>query len=219
MFGLLFGGIDFAQTMKSIARPDFEAIKSGEEFNSWYWLKEELVTFCKYLRLPHTGGKFALRDRIIYALDHNGQLLPQKSSPKKKSKFNWANASLTLDTVITDNVSFGPNFRNFMQSQIGNKFSCHSDFMDWVKSNTGKTLQEAVLQWQALEDRKKDGEFRREIADHNMLAQYVRDFLEDNPGKTLKDALQCWKVKRRQPTQNGFVVYAAKDLDFDGIGS
>lgn len=101
--------------------------------NSWYWLKEELVAFCKHLGLPYTGGKFALRDRIIYALDHDGQLLPKKAAAKKMSKFNWANASLTLDTVITDNVSVVPNFRNFMQSKIGNKFSCHSDFMDWVK--------------------------------------------------------------------------------------
>ena len=93
--------------------------------------------------------------------------------------------------------------------------------ISWIgwRFNTDKTLQEAVLQWQALEDRKKDSEFRREIADHNMLAQYVRDFLEDNQGRTLKDALQCWKVKRRQPNQNGFVVYAVKDFDFDGVGS
>ncbi len=197
---------------KKVQRPTFEEIKSGSEFNRWYWLKEELIDICKQSGLPHSGGKFELRDRISYALDNDGQLL-KKQKQTKTSNFNWAKAILGPETIITDNITFGPNFRNFMKKEIGNRFSCHSDFMDWVKSNTGKTLQDAADQWIVLEKRKQDPDFKREIADHNMYAQYTRDFLEDNPGMTLKDACKYWLLKRQLPTETGFIKYDPRDLN------
>ncbi|MEM1406722.1 MAG: DUF6434 domain-containing protein [Bacteroidota bacterium] len=194
-------------------RPDLEDITSGAEFNRWYWTKEELVKICKNAGLPVNGRKFDLRDRIMYALDNNGetQSLPKKIKPT--SKFNWAKSQLTLETKITDNVSFGPNFRNFIKGQIGNKFYCHSDFMDWVKSNTGKTLGDAVEKWLELERRKDDPMFKRNIADNNMYAQYTRDFIEDNPGKSLKDAKKYWLLKKQQPTDDGYIKYEKSDFN------
>ncbi|MEL6863971.1 MAG: DUF6434 domain-containing protein [Bacteroidota bacterium] len=192
-------------------RPDFAEIKSGAEFNNWYWLKEEMVNICIEAGLPANGRKFELRDRIMYALDHKGQF---KKPVKKKthSKFNWAKAELSLDTIITDNVSFGPNFRRFMKGHLGKKFSCHSDFMDWVKANEGKTLKDALDAWLDLEARKKDPNFKRTIADNNMYSQYIRDFAEDNPGKTIKEVRKYWLLKKEQPMENGFVRYHPDDL-------
>jgi len=194
-----------------MARPDFSEISSGKEFNSWYWLKEELVEICKQAQLPYTGRKFELRDRIMLKLDYPDRDLPKLRKKKPASSFKWSKADLQLDTKITDSISFGPNFRNFMKSQIGQKFSCHSDFMDWVKSNPGKTLEDAVLIWHELEDRKKNPDFQRVIAKNNMLAQYVRDFLEDNKKKQLKDALHFWNLKKQMPTPTGFIVYEKAD--------
>lgn len=192
-------------------RPEFSDIKTGEEFNRWYWLKEELIAICKQAGLPANGKKFDLRDRIMHALDNQGEVKKEKKK-RATSRFNWAKAELSLETLITDNISFGPNFRRFMQEQIGSKFSCHSDFMDWVKSNEGKTLRQAVDKWHELEARKEDPNFKRDIADHNMYNQYTRDFLDDNPGKTIHEARKCWLIKKQQPTKNGFVCYERADL-------
>ena len=197
---------------RPIKKPDFSEIESGAAFNRWYWLKEELIEICRQINLPYHGGKFELRDRIMYALDNDGKLKARTKKKKPASSFNWAKSRLTPETVITDNVSFGPNFRNFMKAEIGNHFSCLCDFMDWVKANAGKTLLDAVMQWQELENRKKDPGFRRNIAPHNMLSQYVRDFLDDNPGKSFKDALRFWKMKKQMPTETGFVKYSKADL-------
>ncbi|MEM9338929.1 MAG: DUF6434 domain-containing protein [Bacteroidota bacterium] len=194
-------------------RPDFSVITSGEEFNQWYWLKEEMFQICKESGLPTSGSKFELRDRIMFALDHDGAILSVPKKKKPTSSFDWANERLTLHTFITDNVSFGPNFRKFMASQLDQKFSCHSDFMHWVKMNVGKTLEDAVTEWKRLEDRKKDPAFKRKIADHNMMSQYVRDFLADNKGKTTKEAVHFWKAKRKMPTDDGFIRYHRSDLD------
>ena len=101
-----------------------------------------------------------------------------------------------------------------MSAQIGPHFSCHSDFMDWVKENTGKTLRDAVIKWEELERRKEDPSFQREIAEHNMLAQYVRDFLADNPNSRFKEALLCWRTKKQLPAEKGLIRYNKKDLAF-----
>jgi hypothetical protein len=193
-------------------RPKFYTIKSGTEFNKWYWLKEELVKICKQVNLSANGSKFQLRDRIMYALDNTGAKMPESKLKKAKADYDWVKSKLTLRTIITDNISFGPNFRNFIKLHAGNKFVCHSDFMDWVKTNTGKTLQDAILMWQELENRKTHTDFKRSIAEHNMLAQYVRDFLKDNPGKKIKDVLAVWKIKKTQPMINGFVKYKKADV-------
>ncbi len=194
-------------------RPDFSNIKSGTEFNHWYWLKEEMIEICKQAGLPVTGRKFDLRDRIMFALDNNGKIKPQSKKKKVLSSFNWSKSQLTLETVITDNISFGPNFRRFMAGQIGNKFQCHSDFMDWVKSNEGKTLEDAVLKWLELESRKDDPSFRRGIADNNMYSQYIRDFLDDNPRQNLKNVRKFWLLKKQLPSEDGFIRYEKSDLD------
>ena len=98
---------------------------------------------------------------------------------------------------------------------VHKKFVCHSDFMDWVKENVGQTLEDAIAAWHDLESRKDDPSFQRDIADHNMLAQYVRDFHAANPNKSLKAALHAWNLKRPLPMENGFVRYAESDLSLE----
>ncbi|MEL6538503.1 MAG: DUF6434 domain-containing protein [Bacteroidota bacterium] len=194
-----------------MARPDFEQITTGAEFNRWYWLKNEMVALCKTMGLPYSGSKFELRDRIMYALDHDGALLP---APKKRTKsgFNWAKAELTPETVITDNVTFGQNLRRFMKRQVGEHFAFNTDFMAWVKAHVGHTLAQAVKKWHQLEARKSDPSFRTEIAQHNMYNQYTRDFLDDNPELTPGDARRCWLLKKQLPTEDGFIRYHPDDL-------
>ena len=84
--------------------------------------------------------------------------------------------------------------------------------MAWAKANAGKTLQDAILKWEELEQRKNDPNFKTNIANHNMLNQYVRDFSVDNPTKSFKDALAIWKIKKTMPTEDGFIRYHADDL-------
>lgn len=65
-------------------KPKITDINSSTAFQSWYWLKAEMVEKCKQLGPPYKGGKFELRDRIIYALENDGAVLPvvEKSKPR-----------------------------------------------------------------------------------------------------------------------------------------
>ena len=133
---------------------------------------------------------------------------------KSRSRFNWSKEALSKATIITNSVSFGPNVRNWFKGQIGPKFVCHGDFMDWVRSNLGSTLGDAVDAWHALEQRKEDPKFRRDIALCNNYLRYLRAIRDQNPGLTVQQAMKCWHAKKLRPAIDGMVVYEDTDLRF-----
>jgi hypothetical protein len=190
------------------SRPNIADLTSSAQFHQWYYLKSELIAFARANAIPCAGGKLEISARIAAYID--GKPLPSLAKRKSASTFKWASAILSPQTVITDNVSFGPNVRTFLASQIGPQFVCSSDFMDWVRVNNGRTLGDAVEAWQALELRKADPAFETHIRSHNQYNQFTRDILQANRGLSLKSVRQIWKAKRARP---GSMTYSAKDLD------
>ncbi len=195
-------------------RPDFSASMTAPEFLRWYWPKASLMTIARSLGLPAGGSKAELRAAIAHALDPKTPAPEPRKAASKTSGFNWSREMLTLDTVITEDIRFGPNLRRFMTAQIGPRFSCHGDFMEWARTNAGATLRDAVAEWHRLEARKQDPDFRRDIAPHNNYLQYLRDFQDNNPGRTRAEAKRCWDAKKRRPAHNGLVVYEPADLAY-----
>jgi len=194
-------------------RPDLINIKTAEEFRQWYWLKQELVDYCKLIKINYAGSKAAITDRIAEILTTGVIKENNKTKkPRPTSKFNWAKEVLTPDTIITDSYKNGQNTRQFFQKEIGPSFKFNIDFMAWMKANCGKTLKDAVAQWYLLEERKKDKTFKSTIPPSNQYNQYMRDFFADNPDKTIKDARKYWSLKRSLPGHN---KYEKSDLALD----
>ncbi|MEM9870803.1 MAG: DUF6434 domain-containing protein [Pseudomonadota bacterium] len=183
---------------------------SAAAFDRWYWPADALRAFCERLGIPAAGTKAALRARVLAALA--GEPLPAAPKRSCTSTFNWAKAELTPHTVITDSISFGPNVRRYFKAAIGPKFSCHSDFMDWMRANAGATLADAVVAWTTLEARKDDPGFRREIATCNNYLQYLRDARDAYPELSLEDAKACWDAKKIRPAPGGYVRFEPGDL-------
>lgn len=50
-------------------RPKPDTNLDSDTFRSYYYLKEELVKFCRENAIPASGGKIELTDRIAYFLD------------------------------------------------------------------------------------------------------------------------------------------------------
>lgn len=184
------------------------------EFERWYWPVEELKKFCDLLAISKVGRKSMLRDRVAAALSGEEPPTERLNKRPKYSSFNWSKETLNGLTVITESITFGRNVRGFFKEEIGPRFVCHSDFMEWVKANPGRTLQDAVAAWELLEARKDDPEFRRDIAECNNYLRYLRDIRDDNPKMTLDHAKLCWDQKKIRPAENGFVVYSCDDLRF-----
>ncbi|MEO1037321.1 MAG: DUF6434 domain-containing protein, partial [Pseudomonadota bacterium] len=187
-----------------------------DEFNRWYWPVSLLRDFCARLDISATGTKAELRHRVSRSLaghDAAGVVAPP-STERSTSRFNWARERLTLQTIVTDNVSFGPNLRGFLARHIGSRFVCHTEFMAWVRANRGCTLADAVEIWHVMENRKARPDSRRDIARCNNYLQYLRDIRDANPLLTFSQAKRCWDAKKLRPAENGIVCYHKDDLRF-----
>lgn len=192
-------------------RPEMDATMTADAFERWYWPVDALKAFCAGLGVSEAGSKAELRARVTFALRHPGEA-PPKAARKKRGGFNWAKEALTRETVIDDAVSFGPNVRGFFKAEIGKAFVCHGDFMDWMRSNAGATLGDAIAAWHVLEERKADPAFRREIAACNNYLQYLRDAMDRHPGLSLEAAKTCWDYKKVRPAVDGMVVFEDADV-------
>jgi Domain of unknown function (DUF6434)/SAP domain-containing new25 len=184
-------------------RPDIFTIQTGKELKRWYWLKEELVSYCKVAKLNYEGAKFDILNRVADKL--NGRSAKQATTLKNSktiiSSFNWSKEPLTLETKITDSYRNGPHVRKFFVEQCGTDFHFSIPFMKWMKENVGKNLKSAVKEWNRLQVLKKNRDFKSSIPSGNQYNQYIRDFFLDNPDKKLKDARLYWKMKRQLPLE------------------
>lgn len=183
-------------------RPNIDSCLDGETFKSYYYLKEELVAFCKQEALQSTGGKIELTDRIAYYLD-TGERVSEQNHAKRNS---WI-AAITPDTLIENDFICSEKHRALFKQNVGKGFSFNVAFQKWLKANTGKTYKEAVEAYEKiLIDNKKAKSTISKQFEYNT---YIRDFFEDNKGRSLNDAIKCWTYKKGIQGHNR---YEATDL-------
>jgi hypothetical protein len=191
-------------------RPILDKEISTKDFKDHYWLKKELVEFCRITGINNSGGKIDICNRIIKFLE-NGEIIT-KSDIKKRttiSTFDWNVEKLSIATLITDNYKNTENVREFFRQNIGNHFKFNVEFMNWMKAHQGKTLGDAIEKWIEISKLKKEKTYKTEIAPQFEYNTYMRDFLKDNPHLSSRDAMKSWKVKRDKP---GVKKYEKEDL-------
>ena len=183
-------------------RPELNKKLDAATFRSFYYLKQELADFCRENRLPTTGSKAELTDRIAYFLDTGSVLKP---TAERKTSVNIG--TLTEDTVIEPNIVCSEKHRAFFSEKIGKIFSFHVPFQKWLKANAGKTYGDAIRAYYRILEEKKLT--KTEIGRQFEYNTYIRDFFADNPGKSLHDAIKCWNYKKSLP---GHHRYEQSDL-------
>ena len=55
-------------------KPELSRKLDGKTFRNYYYLKQELVDFCRKNNLPTSGGKIEITDRVAHFLD-TGEIL------------------------------------------------------------------------------------------------------------------------------------------------
>ncbi len=178
-----------------MTRPKLDENISIENFQNYYWLKKELVDFCRNLGINTSGGKIDISYRIEQYLK-TGEKIVHSGREKSISKFNWNSTKLDLNTLITDNFSCTENVRSFFKQTIGENFKFNVPFLKWLKSNNRKTLEEAIEKWKEINAHKKDTNFKTEIAPQFEYNTYIREFMSDNRNLSMKDAINCWNSRR-----------------------
>lgn len=166
-------------------------------FRNYYYLKEELVDFCRTVGLPTSGGKIEITDRISSYLD-TGEILISKPSVRCKTNIYdiTENTQIELDFVCSE------KHRAFFKEKIGKSFSFNIVFQKWLKANRGETYKEAIVAYYQIIAEKKKG--ITVIGKQFEYNAYIRLFFIDNSEKSLEEAIICWKYKKSLQGHNRY---------------
>ena len=104
-------------------RPDFRDIKSFEEFNRYYWYREELSQICKYLGLEYRCTKKELNHIIEQYFKGNRVEKFLRKRNKNQTEI------ITLNTSLLEcGFSFNQKFRDYFSAVTGvNPFKFNAD--------------------------------------------------------------------------------------------
>ena len=176
-------------------RPNFEDIKSYDEFIKYYWYLEELQTICKSLHLEYIGGKIELNNIIKSYFD--GIIIPHKPKATIKSKVE----NLTLQTGLIDcGFTFGQRFRDFyIQITDDKNFKFTADMAATakaVKNNNDKEFTLGDLLDIKL-GKKVYAVYNKSSCQWNkFLKDFCADDINDAFDDKLKAARQFWAILR-----------------------
>ncbi|MEK4531593.1 DUF6434 domain-containing protein [Solibacillus sp. FSL K6-1554] len=184
-------------------RPELNLELDVQEFQSFYWLKEELQTFCRKNGMSASGSKSEITDRIAAFLQ-TGEI--QKPLKKRKSPTNEAIfTDLNLDTVITENHRCSQTVRAFFKSEIP-KFHFSTYIQNYFRENVGKTYRDVVNAWNEEQERKKDPLYKKQIGSQFEYNQFIRDYFADpkNKANHREDAIKAWYEIKKLPGSNKY---------------
>lgn len=191
-------------------RPEFRDISSFEEFNQYYWYREELSQICKSLKLENKGTKQELNNIIREYFE--GNCIKASKTQIRKSK----NADiLTTDTpLLACGFSFNTKFREYFSMLTGvSPFKFTADMATaWRKVKSEKNVKFTI---QDLLDIYY-GKSNYTKYDHSICQwnQFLKDFCADsissNYSNKLKVASILWKEVRDSA---GEKTYSRKILE------
>ena len=179
-------------------RPSLTTELNAQTFRQYYYLKEELVEFCRKNDLQATGSKSELSERIAIFLESG-----KRTRADRKARKSQSAGEIKPNNIIEENFVCSEKHRAFFKEQIGKSFSFNVAFQKWLKSNAGKTYADAIATYhQILKEKKTSG--KGEIEKQFEYNTYIRDFFAANKNKTLSQAIKCWKFKKSQKGHNKY---------------
>ena len=193
--------------MLNETRIEFGKIKSFEEFNKYYWYREELSQICKSLGLEYKGTKQDLNHIIEEYFKGN---LIKKSSIKNKKKQVEV---ITLDTPLLEcGFSFNTYFREYFSSLTNiSPFKFTADMATaWRKVKKENDLSFTIKDM--LKVYYGESEYTKYDNSVCQWNQFLKDFCSDensqNYSNKLKVASILWKEVRNSKNKK---IYS-KDL-------
>ena len=180
--------------MKDI-RPDFKDIKSFEEFNRYYWYREELSQICKSLGLEYRCTKQELN--LIIEQFFRGNRVEKSVRKVNKNQTE----SINLNTpLLKCRFSFNQKFRDYFSAVTGvNPFKFNADMATaWRKvkaeNDLSFTIQDMLKVYYGESDYAK---YDNSACQWN---QFLKDFCLDKCSNHYSDKLKAaatiWKEVR-----------------------
>ena len=87
----------------------------SKTFRDYYYLKEELVAFCRDNQLPTSGGKQELTERIVCFLDTGNVVKPIKKRAKAQKT---TSSEITRQSTIEEGFVCSEKHRAFSEQRL-----------------------------------------------------------------------------------------------------
>lgn len=174
------------------ARPTLHEALSAEEFQRWYWLKDELVSFARDLGIGVSGGKELLAARIAARLDGREFAEP---GVRKRAGGRQLAGPLSADTVIPVGQRCSQVVREWMRDQVGERFHFDAEMRAFFAASDGiGTMQDALDHWRST---REQGERRIEAQfEYN---RFTRAWHAEHPDGERAELLVAWREYRACP--------------------
>lgn len=162
-------------------------------FKSYYWLKTELVEFCRKNGLISFGSKTEISNRIEAFIKTGTKIKP---TPKKKTGVKDSKTFITMTTPVI-HYKNDVATREFFVQQIGPHFRFNAYLREFRTKKLKKviTYGDLVKGWLEAEKLKKNSS-QKKIGKQFEYNQFIRDFFKNEKDKMLKEAIQAWKIVR-----------------------
>ena len=176
-------------------RQEFDKITSFDEFNKYYWYREEISQICKSLGLEYRGTKQELNHIIEQYF--KGNLIKKSSINNTKKQVG----NITLDTPLLEcGFSFNAKFREYFSTLTGiSPFKFTADMATaWRKVKSEKNIKFTIEDLLKVYYGKSDyAKYDNSVCQWN---QFLKDFCADensrNYSNKLKVASILWKEVR-----------------------
>lgn len=176
-------------------RPKFEDVKTYEEFEKYYWYREELQEICKNLGLEYNANKTEL-NKII-----KSWFSGERITHLPKTTIKAREIDLALDTsLIKCGFTFGNKFREFYKNITGDKnFKFTADMVATAKAvKQNKDINFTLGDLLDIKTGKKEYEkFDSSACQWN---KFFKDFCADECNNYYKDKLKTaskfWSLLR-----------------------
>ena len=183
-----------------MTRPKLNQHTTPDDFLSFYWLKEELISFLRDHGLSTSGSKQDLTARISHFLATG---IPEnKLSQKLARQTKIMPGTFTRQSVIGSGWRCSQELRAFFEQEIGTHFHFDGGMRDFIHNGTGKTLDEAMETWE--EERRKPAQ-EKSIASQFEYNRHIREYFKTHPQATLQEAIREWKIKKKE-RRNGINI-------------
>lgn len=173
-------------------RPMLTTELRAAEFTRFYWLKEELVAFCRQQHLSTGGSKQDLTQRITSHLTGEKPAIGAARRPARTAKMP---ETFNRSTVIGPGWRCSQELRAYFEQEIGPRFHFDAVMRELIHQGSGQTLGEAIRAWQAAQSNPEP----RIIASQFEYNQHIRDYFQAHPGASLSEAIRAWQEKRQAP--------------------
>jgi SAP domain-containing new25/Domain of unknown function (DUF6434) len=170
-------------------RPTLSKSLPKTEFTNWYWLKSELVEFCRENGLATSGGKEEIAIRIKnYLGGENSYQTKMTHSTKSKSVMP---DSFNMTSVIEKGWRCSQSLRAFFEAEFGTSFRFNEALRTFISTKAGHTLGEAMECYKT-----SLATTQRPIAKQFEYNTHMREFHKKNLNASHVDAVDSWWKKR-----------------------